>query len=280
MTIKSQINKISFYYRSDNTPAEYWVEKLRKWIASHHKNIVFDDKKPDLLVTLGGDGTVLEAAKKFHHSGNPLILGLNLGHVGFLTSVREPRNFQSSLDRFFKSKYTIVERMMLSTSVFRGGKNIFNSEALNEVVIENPVGMVDMEVGVDGTTIKKIRGTGVMVSTATGSTAYNLSAHGPIVMPDIRCLIFTELMTHDVPSPSIVFKHNQEIKFKITSFRKRGLITLNKSRADVILITDGGQPLALKENDVIIVKSSAHLVRFVEFEKNYFFKSLKEQFIK
>jgi len=276
----SHIKNVSFYYRSDNTPAEYWAEKLRKWIKSKHSDVQLNDKKPELLIVMGGDGTVLEAAKAYGSKSNPLILGLNLGHVGFLTSVREPKNFLPALDKFFRNKYSVVERMVLSVSVIRNGKNIFTSEALNEAVIHNLLGMVDVDVQIDGTVIKELRGSGVMVSTATGSTAYNLSAHGPIVEPDIKCIILTELLSHDVPSPSIVFKYSKELHFKIKSFRKRGLVSINgsKDKADVILMTDGDKLFPLEEKDTIVVKNSSHLVRFVEFEKNYFFKSLKEKF--
>lgn len=276
----SQI-RLSFYHRPDNAPALYWVGKINKFLNKKFPKVEIVDNNPDILVALGGDGTILEAAKKFHHTSNPMILGLNLGNVGFLTSVRQSKDFLSALDKFFKGKYLVVERMMLMVSVLHNGKNVFSSEGLNDVVIENPIGMVDMEVSVSGTIIRKLRGSGVLVSTATGSTAYNLSAHGPIVMPDIKCLIMTELMTHNVPSPSIVFKYSQKINFKIKNFRERKLISLDngKIKADIILITDGGEPFPLKERDVVVVKSSRHLIKFVEFEKNYFFKSVKEQFL-
>lgn len=276
----SQI-RLGFYHRADNALALYWVDKIRKFLNKKFSKVEIVDSNPDVLVALGGDGTVLEASKKFHYTSNPMILGLNLGNVGFLTSVRQSKDFLSALDKFFKGKHLVIERMMLTVSVLRNEKNVFSSEALNEVVIENPIGMVDMEVSIRGTIIRKLRGSGVLVSTATGSTAYNLSAHGPIVMPDIKCLIMTELMTHNVPSPSIVFKYNQEINFKIKNFRERKFISLGdgKIKADVILITDGGEPFPLKEQDIIVIKSSQHLIKFVEFEKNYFFKSVKEQFL-
>ena len=276
----SQI-RLGFYHRPDNIRALYWVDKITSFLNKKFPKVEIVDSNPDVLVALGGDGAVLEAAKKYHHTSNPMILGLNLGNVGFLTSVRQVKDFLSALDKFFKGKYLIIERMMLTVWVLHNGKKVFSSEALNDVVIENPIGMVDMEVRVGGTMIRKLRGSGVLVSTATGSTAYNLSAHGPIVMPDIKCLIMTELMTHNVPSPSIVFKYNQAINFKIKNFRERKLISLGngKIKADVILITDGGEPFPLEEQDVVVVKSSQHLIKFVEFEKNYFFKSVKEQFL-
>lgn len=260
--------KIAFYYRQDSEPALYWVEKIRSFINRKFPKADFNNKDPDALFILGGDGTILEGVKKYHHKSNPLILGFNLGQVGFLASVREPKNFIPALNKFLKNKFSVVERMLLLVSVERNGKNVFSSEALNEAVIQNPLGMVDIETYVNGTIIKKLRGSGILVATATGSTAYNLSAHGPIIMPEIKCMILTELMTHSVPSPSIVFKYNQEIRFKIKSFRREG----------VILIIDGGEPFPLQEGDTIIVKNSSHLAKFIEFEKNYFFKSLKEKF--
>jgi len=267
--MKGQLpNKFHIYFRKDNEPAQYWSDKLSAYLKTKNSGIKADPASPEVLFILGGDGTILEAVKKYHHKSNPLILGFNLGTVGFLASVREPRDFILALGKFLKNKFTVVERMLLSVSIERRGENIFSSEALNEVVIQNPLGMVDLEVQANGTVIKKLRGSGIMVATATGSTAYNLSAHGPIVMPEIKCMVVTEIMTHDVPSPSIVFDQKQEIKFKIKGFRK----------PDILLITDGGKPAVLKEHDIITVKSSPHPVRFIEFEKNYFFKSLKEKF--
>jgi|SRR3989344_1024792 len=264
MNKASQQIKIGFYSRPDNEPALYWIDKIKK----KYPQLKYDSKKPDMLFVLGGDGTILEGVKKYHHISNPLILGLNLGTVGFLASVREPKDFVSAIEKSLKGKYKVVERMLLLVTVERKGKKILNSEALNEAVIQNPLGMVDLEVGANGTTIKRLRGTGALVATATGSTAYNLSAHGPIVAPDIKCMILTELMTHSIPSPSIILNSNQEIKIKIKSFRK----------PDVILVIDGEKPFPLRESDLITVKSSPHLVKFLEFENNYFFKSLKEKF--
>lgn len=265
---KSDFRKFSIYFRKDNEPAFYWAEKISSLISKKLPQAKFDNKNPEVLIILGGDGTILEGAKKYHHKSNPMIMGLNLGHVGFLASVREPKNFITGLDKFLKNKYSVVERMMLLVSVERRGKIIFSSEALNEMVIQNPLGMVDLDISANGTIIKSVRGTGALVSTATGSTAYNLSAHGPIISPDIKCMILTEIMTHSVPSPSFVLKYNQELKLKIKSFRK----------PEVILITDGSESFKLEEGDVITVKNSPHLVKFIELENNYFFKSLKEKF--
>src|SRR3989338_10257712 len=108
--------------------------------------------------------------------------------------------------------------MMMTAQVKRKNKVIFKAEALNEVVIKNPLGMVKLEARIADHPVKYIQGTGILVSTATGSTAYNLSAHGPIVMPDIKCFIITEVLDHSIPSPSIIVKHSNPIGIKVISF--------------------------------------------------------------
>jgi len=275
-----QILKVGFFYRGGNKGALEWADKIKKHIKNKRLLASFSNKKPDILIVLGGDGTILEAAKRYHHESNPVIFGLNLGNVGYLASVRNPKDFLNSITQFFKGKFGLSERMMLNAEVLRNNKKVFNAEILNEIVAQSVLGMVDLEVAVSGTSIRKIRGSGVMVATATGSTAYNLSAHGPIVMPNIKCLIVTEIMDHDVPVPSIVIKHNEEVTIKVRSFRRKGILSIsrNREKTDVVLIADGSKIFTLKEGDIIKIKSSSHLIKLAEVEKNYFFKSLKSNF--
>ena len=120
-----------------------------------------------------------------------------------------------------------------------------------------------------------------MVATATGSTAYNLSAHGPIVMPDIKCMVLTEIMDHNIPTPSIVIKRDREVEIKVLEFRRRGLLKIAKSGepADVLITADGGERLtALQKGDLIKIQRSPGLIKFAELERAYFFKSLREKF--
>lgn len=278
--MKGQVFKISFFYRKGNKTALGWVAKIKKYLNKNYSSVSFDEKNPDVLLVLGGDGTILEAARKFHNSASPVIFGLNIGNVGFLATVRKEAEFLRSIDKFFKGKYNTIERMMLISQVIRKNKVVFTTEALNEIVVKNPLGMVDLKAEIANRQVKQIRGTGILIATATGSTAYNLSAHGPIVMPDIKCFIVTEILDHSLPSPSVVVKYYNTIKIKVTSYRKRGLLSLSKTgeKFDVILIADGESVFPLQEKDGIIIKSSPHLVKFAELEKNYFFKSLEEKF--
>lgn len=278
--MRGQELKMDFFYRKGNKIASVWADKIKTHIKKKYPRVSFVDKNPDVLMVLGGDGTILEAARRYHHKSNPMLLGLNLGDVGFLASVREPRDFIKNIDRFLSGKFSLSERIILNARVIRGGKDVFSGEVLNEVVAQNVLGMVDLEVMVGNTSIRKIRGSGVLVATATGSTAFNLSAHGPIVMPNIKCLIITEIMDHNVPTPSIVVKYNEEVMVKINGFREKGVLSIskNKKKADVVLVADGDKLFPLEKGDIIKIKSSDHLVRLVEVEPDYFFKSLKDKF--
>lgn len=277
--MKRQVKTISFFYREDNSRAKMWEKKIKAWLARNHPQIKVVSRHADVLVVLGGDGTILEATRK-NNRRTPIILGLNLGQVGFLASAREPSKFIPALSKLLKGLYQVTKRLMIEVDVIRSNKNVFTANAFNEIVIGNPLGMVEIEVSIEGDPIQYIRGTGVMIATASGSTAYNLSAHGPIIMPDIKCFIITELLDHNIPTPSIVVRRNKEVGLKVVDFRERGVLSMSKTgeSVDVLLISDGDKVFPLKKNDRVLVRKSSRLVKFAELEKNYFFKSLQEKF--
>ncbi len=277
-SLQGQIKSIGIHYHKDYQLGAEWRTKIVAWLSKKFPKITIDPIKPDAVIILGGDGTILEAVGKFKKHG-PLFLGMNLGHVGFLASVRDQKKFLNALGGFLGGKYTVLERMMLSTDVQRKDKIVFSSKSLNEVVIKSPLGMVHLSASIEDHPVQYIRGTGIMISTATGSTAYNLSAHGPVVMPDIKCFIITELSDHNIPTPSMVVKYNNKIIIKIVGFKKRGLLSISKTgeKFDVALISDGAEIFPMEEGDSIITRSS-DLIKFVELEKHYFFKSLEEKF--
>lgn len=277
--MKSQIKTLNFFYRPENKEAIKWEQKIKAWLKQKYPTVEITGRKPQVILVLGGDGAILEAARKSQKS-NSIIFGLNFGKVGFLASAREPKKFLSSLNGFLVGKYSVAKRMMITSSVFRKGKVVFTADSLNDITIQNLLGMVELSITIEGHEFQNIRGTGVLVSTATGSTAYNLSAHGPILMPDIKAMVLTELMDHNLPTPSVVVKRNKEIIIKVISFRKRGLLSVagTNQKADVLLVSDGEKVFPLQKRDVIKVKKSQKLVKFAEVEKGYFFKSLEEKF--
>lgn len=278
-TLKNSGKKTFLFYRKDNGRAIKCAKKIREWLDDKNISITDEVLSAEIIIVLGGDGTILEAARMVKQK-NAIIIGLNLGNVGFLASVREEKNFFIALERFFQGDYKTVKRTMLLTEVIRNGKKIFSASAVNEVLVHNLLGVVELEVGIDGYGIQNVRGNGVLISTATGSTAYNLSAHGPIVSPDIQCLVVTELLDHGLPTPSIVLKTEHKIEIKIGDFRKHHLLAGVGSgeSIDVLLQADGDATFSLHKNDAVIVSGSSRSVVFAELEDNYFFKSLREKF--
>jgi NAD+ kinase len=270
---------IGFYRRPGNRQAKEWEGRLRRWLNLHAPQIKVTSRNPAMLLVLGGDGTILSAARK-HSVRNQLICGFNLGTVGFLASVRAEKNFLLALKAIVDGRYSAIRRTMLSVSVTRNGRNVVDTAVLNEACVINPLGMVEVDISIDRNRIQSIRGTGVMAATPTGSTGYNLSAHGPIVDPSLECTIITELLDHNVPTPSIVVPSGKPVTFEIKSFRHRGLLTMPDTNraADVLLVCDGQVVTPLDEGDRITVLNSATGITTVEVGSNYFYKSLHEKF--
>ncbi len=271
--------RITFFRRSDNLKAKTWERKLRAHIAKRYPSTEIVETKPTIVIVLGGDGAILEAARTWRRE-SPILLGLNLGHVGFLASARKPSEFLGAIDLLLNSKFTKAERMMLRAQVFRNGRVIHETDCLNEVTAQGLMSPTKMTISVDGHPLQYIHGSGVIVATPTGSTAYNLSAHGPIVSPDINCMIVTELLDHHLPTPSIIIKRTKTIHIDINEVRERNILTLRKTgeAVDAVLTADDMDLFPLKQGDRIEVSVSKHVVRFAEFEESYFIKSLQAKF--
>lgn len=287
--------RLTFFYRKDSRDAQVWIAKLEAHITKRHSKIIVCGKRPSdervsteaerpnvrphFVVALGGDGTILEAARIYGKQG-AVIVGLNLGHVGFLASARHSREFVKTIDALASGAYTVSERMMVTGTVYRKNKVVYQTDSLNEIVAQGLSGMIKLTVSIDGHPLQYIHGNGVMVATPTGSTAYNLSAHGPIVTPDIKCFILTELLDHHIPTPSIVVKRTKTIQIDITEIRARGILSMAATGepVDAILTSDDMNFFPLREGDRIKIGRSRRLIRFAEFTPDYFYKSLEEKF--
>lgn len=279
MEKEKAISSVEFFYQKNSRLAANWEKKISRWIKQKKIPVKTLKQKAQAVVVLGGDGTILHAAKKFKNE-KTIIAGFNLGRLGFLASVREQKNFFAALERLFKGNYGIIERNLVEAAVIRKNRRIFKAEALNEVAVINPLGMVEIEADIEGFVFQNIRGTGVLAATSTGSTAFNLSAHGPIVLPDLETFILTEISDHNIPTPSLIFGKKHSVLLKIKDFRERNLLKLaaSKTAVEVMLVADGQEILPLKKGDRIAIRSSVRRVKFAELEKNYFLKSLREKF--
>jgi len=170
--------------------------------------------------------------------------------------------------------------MSITITVMRRGREVYTTTSLNEVSVMNPMGMVGVDVSVDGHLLQHVHGSGIMVSTPTGSTAFNLSAHGPIIDPRIECMVVTEILDHSVPTPSIVIPPALTVTLRVTDFRKRGTIIVagRRTPADVVLAAGGWAECALEKGDTVIIRRSPSIVRFAQVNPHHFYISLHEKF--
>ena len=221
----------------------------------------------DLLICFGGDGTILHASKAATYAKVP-ILGVNIGTMGFMAELESSE--LDALARLAGDDYTIEERMMLHVRAEHEGKVVLEEDALNDAVITKGAvaRIVQMAVSCDGVEIMNFGGDGVIVSTPTGSTAYSMSAGGPIVEPATKNIILTPICAHDMRTKAIVTSPQRRITVEI------GRI----GRKSAFLSVDGGRALRLSTGDRITVTRSQHTTRLVRLTRREFFDVVKNKF--
>ncbi len=216
-------------------------------------------KEADLVVPLGGDGTILSASKNAAFYSVP-VMGINIGHLGFLTQAE--RGDLSVFGEVFSGNYEITESMLLDVSVISEEKVIKNYLAFNDAVIRGSYSkMVTLSISIDNTGMNEFVADGAIFSTATGSTAYSMSAGGPIVHPKLKCMIVTPICPHTLNLRSVVVPPESEICAK----------TVPPYRCDAMLTVDGEKVHTLKKDDYVIVKKSDMATKLLSVpEKNFF----------
>lgn len=222
--------------------------------------------KIDVAITLGGDGTLLNVARQMAPFEIP-VLGINMGHLGFLTEV-ELSDLYSDMECFDKKDYTIDIRMMLEANVVRDKNVLERFLALNDVVItKGPFArLIRLQTYADDSYIDTYPADGLIISTPTGSTAYSLSAGGPIIKPDMNLLLLTPICPHTLQSRSIVISKDDTIKVK--------LLTEN---SEVMLTVDGQQGYELSPGDQVIVRKSRYFTRLIRIKKRSFYDVLRKK---
>lgn len=208
-------------------------------------------------VTLGGDGTLLNAAREIACAGIP-ICGINMGQLGFLTEVELP-NLSVSLDKLINGEYQIEERLMLDAMIIRQGITIHVSCALNDVVISKSgvSRMIKFNLFIDNELTAKYAADGLIISTSTGSTGYSLSAGGPIINPKLKVIVLTPICSHTLHVRPLVVSENEEIKVEMVS-----------NQDDVVLTIDGQTIYSLLPDDVILVKHAPFRAKFIRLIGN------------
>jgi NAD+ kinase len=221
-------------------------------------------KDADFLIVLGGDGTLLSVARQVTWYGTP-ILGVNLGHLGFLTEL-ELDNVYEGLEKIRQGEYREDRRMMLEAMVIKDNMITDSFIGLNDVVITKGSfsRIIHLKTSVNNRYIETYPADGLIVSSPTGSTAYSLSAGGPILSPDVNCMVITPISPHTLYSRSIVISDKQEVKIEVVG-----------NQNDVMLTIDGQQGYKLKSGDIVIVKKAEMTANMIRLKDKDFYDILR-----
>lgn len=213
----------------------------------------------DMALSIGGDGTLLGVCRRFREQGIP-VCGINLGTLGFLADI-EPKELELRLGKILIGEYVVENRLLLSGYVRNELGERFLGNAINDVVISKggSARMLTLSVSVNNTHLMNYKADGLIVSSPTGSTAYNLSAGGPILNPTIRALLLTPICAHTFQMRPLVVSEDDEIRINIIAAR------------DLVITLDGQESFQIQPSDEIIVRKSRKTAQIVKFaDKNYY----------
>jgi len=218
----------------------------------------------ELVLVLGGDGTILRGAEQIHGSNIP-VLGINLGHVGFLAEIGKPSQ-EKIISSIRDKKYKTEKRMTLAYQVFRGDKLVTKGWALNEVTVERSTeAMIELFVQVDHRPLSRWGCDAVICATPTGSTAYAFSAGGPVVWPEVEALVLLPLAAHALFSDPMVIGADSEIAIDVES-------------DEGVLSADGLRKFALKEKDRVVLTSDKSYINLAHIDAAPFTDRLVAKF--
>lgn len=225
----------------------------------------------DTVITIGGDGTIIHKAKYAAKFSKP-ILGLNLGRVGFVAELEKTEI--DEIENLVEGKYEIENRAMLYVNVTNkiDSFDIKEFYALNDVVISKSAysGVVDLNVFLNGNKMNRYIADGIILSTPTGSTAYSLSAGGPIIEPKLDCILLTPICQHSMLSRSVIF--NRESKIDINTRLRR--------KDEVFLSVDGRDTTLINDNNTVSISLSDTKVKLIKLKKYNFYEVLDQKFSK
>ncbi len=261
------------------------VPKLLEWLAAHKLEFLYDretaeciasagrerprEELPaavDLLIVLGGDGTLLATARLMGDQKVP-ILPVNLGGLGFLTSVTLAELYPI-LEQILEGKNRISERVLLQVEVIRAGKAVEGHRALNDAVLNKGAvaRMIDLDLHIDGGYVCSYKADGLIISTPTGSTAYSLAAGGPIIYPAVEAFVITPICPHTLTNRPVVIPDNARVE-----------IGFSAGEEPVYLTLDGQVGVELRPGDRIAVSKAPNKLRLVRPAKKTYFEILRSK---
>ena len=248
---------------------EGMVKQFHPPLAGPHLNSVEREDIPtkaEMIIVLGGDGTLLSVARLVGDHDVP-ILGVNLGGLGFLTEITLEELYRV-LEKVVQGDFITDERVVLNASVVRRGERMAEFIVLNDAVINKGAlaRIIDLETTINGEYLTTFKSDGLILSTPTGSTAYNLSAGGPIVYPSLHCIIITPICPHTLTNRPIVIPDDVEIR-----------ATLKTKQQEVILTLDGQQGFTLEFEDIVEVKKAEGHIFLIKSPYRHYFEVLREK---
>jgi NAD+ kinase len=277
----ARIRTVGLVVKRDRPRAARLARRMMTWLARRRVRVLVDAeanvtgaaarskdtlaREADLLVVLGGDGTLLSIARRT--SRRVPILGVNMGELGFLTEIAE-REAMPMLDQVLAGRFELDRRMMLSTAVTRGTQVARRSRALNDVVITNGAlaRIIEFTVSVDGLLLATYRADGVIVATPTGSTAYSLSAGGPIVEPTVEVLLVSPISPHTLSNRPVVLPPDAVVRVAVAPHEQDALLTI-----------DGQEGMPLAGGDVVEVRRDRTAVSLVRSPHRTYYDVLRSK---
>lgn len=255
------------------------TRKIQEYIEHHGKSCILSEKdedghiipgsvpeRVDCAIVLGGDGTLIRAARDLGGHDIPL-LGINMGTLGYLTEVELPQ-FQEAMDKLFSGHLDIEDRMMMQGVIDAKAEHV----AMNDIVVtrEGNLRVVHFNVYVNGVLLNSYLADGVIISTPTGSTGYNLSAGGPVVEPTAQMFVITPICSHALNASSVVLSAEDVIEVEICEGRY--------GRTETALVSfDGAETVPVSTGDRILVKRASETTKLVKLSRESFMKIMREK---
>ena len=263
------------FYVITNVPKDKELKTtmfVKNCIEAHGKECILSVDEPafpdgtDCVLVLGGDGTLIRAARELHLQDVPMI-GINLGTLGYLAEV-EQQNIESAIAHIIHEQLAVEERMMLKGIVCGQYEDI----ALNDIVVTRlgVLHIIRFNIYVNGELLNAYQADGVIISTPTGSTGYNLSAGGPIVQPTSQMIVMTPICSHALNTSSIVLSAEDEIVIEIGAGRDG-----NEEQASVSF--DGDHHMQVKTGDRIVIRKAKHKTKLLKLSKVSFLETLRKK---
>lgn len=260
------------------------LKELAAWLRERKKDVILDAATAqmigepgtyqktqlaslsDMILVLGGDGTMLSAARLAEERGIP-ILGCNMGGLGFLTEVKLEQLYPA-LERIFNNDYVLDERLMLRARMHRHGEHVAQATVLNDVVVSKGTlaRMIEIRIAIGDQFVTNLRGDGLIVSTPTGSTAYSLSAGGPIMNPAVQSLLLTPICPHTLTHRPLLVPSQTVLEVTLTSKDDGAMATF-----------DGQVGVSMTQGDTIVIQTSDHRTQLIRFPESTYYDVLRQK---